>query len=680
MIRNLCLIGNGGSGKTSLAEAMLYLTKTIDRLGTPTAGNTVCDFGSEAIKRGFSIGSAVAAMMHKNTKVNLIDTPGALDFVGEVYTALRVADSALILVDAKSGIHVGTDLAWEKVSETALPKAFFINKCDDKEANFEKLVTALCDTYGSSVCPVFVPTGVRGEFADILAMKKYTYGDGGSVTERELDSAFQPTAEAYRERLFEAIASTDDVLMEKFFGGEEISRSEADAGLAKGIAEGAITPIYSGSSTKLWGIDTLLTAVAESFPCPLSKKTERVLKGNEVAEIEIKPDGDTSVFVFKTSVDQYGRQAYFKVMSGEVKNGATLKNVVRESNEKFANFASPCGKKLNPADALACGDIGVVSKLVDTKTGDTLTSGAPVTYERTNYPPPNYTMAVISKGKGDEDKVAQGMYKLAEEDRTIKFENNTETRQLLVSGMGDMHLDVLASRLKSRNGAEISLVAPKIAYRETIKKKVQVDGKHKKQTGGSGQYGHVKITFSPGSDEGLTFTTSVVGGSVPKNYFPAVEKGLQESMIKGVLAGYPMVNLAADLYDGSYHDNDSNELSFKLAAGLAYRNGLPQAGPALLEPVGLLNVTIPEAVVGDVIGDINGKRRGAVLGMNPVTGKRGYTTIEAEIPKAEMADYTISLRATTQGKGSYTYAVSRYEEVPANISQKIIAEAQKAEG
>jgi len=675
-IRNICTMGNGGSGKTSLAEAILFLTKTTDRLGTPGAGNTVCDFDPEETKRGFSIFASCASLVHKDTKINLIDTPGSLDFVGEVLTALRVADSALIVVDAKSGIHVGTDLAWENATEAGIPRAFFINKCDEPGVNFDKLIAGLIETYGKTVCPVFVPTKTPGSFVNLFSQKVYTYATNGAYTVGEVAADFAETANAYREMLFEAIAMTNDELMEKFFAGIELTAEEAGDALGKGIADGSITPVFSGCATKLWGIEALLNNFASSFPSPVAKKTEKIKKGDEIATVDIKSEGDASVFVFKTSVDQYGRQSYFKVMSGILKNGATLKNSATGASEKFANFATVFGKKQTTADSLSCGDIGIITKLGNTNTGDTLCAGATVEYVRTKYPKPYYTMALVSKGKGDEDKIAQGIIKMSEEDRTLKFESNAETRQMLISGLGDMHLDVALSRLKTRNGVTVELKPPRTAYRETIKKRVQVEGKHKKQSGGSGQFGHVKITFSPGEADGLTFTTSVVGGSVPKGYFPAVEKGLLEAMNKGVLAGYPVINLAADLYDGSYHDVDSNELSFKLAASLAYKSGLPNAGPVLLEPVGQLNVTIPDDVMGGIIGDINGKRRGSVLGTNAVPGKRGYTTIEADIPKAEMADYSIALRAMTQGKGSFTFNVTRYEEVPANISQKIIADAK----
>ncbi len=673
-IRNICLLGHGGSGKTSTAEAMLYLTKNTDRLGTPTAGNTVGDFDPEEIKRGFSISMAVSNLMWKGRKINILDTPGFFDFVGEVVAALRVAGSAVICVDGKSGVQVGTELAWERAEQGRVPRAFFVNKSDDPEANYDRVLEELREKFGNTVCPVVVPDKSQaGAFINLVDLKRYVYDAKGNHTVSDIDAS---NVEEYRNELIEAIATVDETLMEKFFAEEPISTDEIISALHLGIAEGSITPVCSGSSTKLWGIDALLDVIADSFPNPVTRKAERAIVDGEEKPIEINPDGDVALYVFKTSSDQFGRTTFFKVMNGTLTNSATLKNNNTGAVEKMSHIYTVMGKKQTEVDSLCCGDIGVVTKLGNTNTGDTLSVSGEVEYAPTVYPEPFYTMAVVSGVKGEEDKIAQGINKMLDEDKTLKFVNDPETKQLLLSGMGDMQLAVVTSKLKSRNGVTITLATPKIAYRETIKKKVSVEGKHKKQSGGHGQYGHVKITFGPGEADGLTFTTSVVGGSVPKNYFPAVEKGLQEAMQKGVLAGYPVVNLAADLFDGSYHDVDSNELSFKMAASLAYKAGLPNAAPVILEPIGLLKVTIPDGMVGDIMGDINSTRRGSVLGMSATADKRGYTTIEAEVPKGEMVDYTISLRAMTQGRGSYTFEFVRYDEVPGMISQKIIAEAK----
>jgi len=678
-IRNVALLGHGSSGKTSLAEAMLYLAKCSDRLGKTGDGNTVSDYDPEEIKRKFSIYSSLMNAEWNGGKINILDTPGFLDFNGEVLSALRVADSAIIMVDAKSGVEVGTELAWDNATKAKLPVAFFINKCDDPEARFSKNLDDLADTFGKSVCPVIIPASHSGAFINLIDMKKYVFDDKGNRTEGEINPEYMPKVEKYREKLFEAIAATDEALMEKFFEGEEITKEEASLALHEGIISGEITPVFSGSATRLWGVRVCMDVIMDSYPRHTAKKVEHIIEGGEVKDIAIDPEGDPAIFVYKTTIDQFGRTTYFKVMQGTLNAGVSLRNVKTGAVEKFARFSTVRGKKLTDVDTLCCGDIGAVTKLTNTNTGDTLVLNKDMEYVPTEYPEPFYTMAVLPKAKGEEDKIAQGISKILDEDKTLRFTNNAETKQLLISGMGDMQIDVVLSKMKARNGISVDLAAPKIEYRETIKKKVQCEGKHKKQSGGHGQYGHVKITFSPGSEEGLTFTTSVVGGSVPKNYFPAVEKGLQEAMQKGVLAGYPVVNLAADLFDGSYHDVDSNELSFKMAASLAYKAGLPLASPVLLEPVGMLKVSVPEAMVGDVMGDINSKRRGSVMGMNPSEEKKGYTVIEAEVPKAEMVDYSIALRAMTQGRGTYTFYFERYAEVPGNIAQKIIAEAKNAE-
>lgn len=672
-VRNVALLGHGGTGKTSLAEAMLYLSKATDRLGKPSAGNTVCDCDPEEIKRGFSINLTLANTVWKGTKINIIDTPGFLDFEGEVQAALRVCGSALFTVDAKAGVEVGTEIAWERAVYAGVPKAVFINKYDDPEADYAKVIAQLTEKFGTSICPMLIPAE-KGALINLIELKKYTYDKEGKRYEEDADPAL---VEDYREKFYEAIAMVDDNLMMKFFDGEEITKEEAVEALQNGIISGKVTPVFCGSATNLWGVAALMDSIVDSFPYPDKKKVEKILRGEEYTTMPIERDGTPSIFVFKTVSDQFGRTSYFKVMSGELQAGTVLKNMRTGTAEKFSKLYIIRGKTQTEVDALACGDIGAVVKLADTATNDTL-SAVPVDFRftRIHYVEPNYTMAVRPKVKGEEDKLAQGIIKLLDEDKTLKFENNTETKQLLVSGLGDMQLDVVLARLKARNGVSAEYYPPKIAYRETIRKKVQQEGKHKKQSGGKGQFGRVMITFSPGEEDGLTFTTSVVGGAVPKNFFPAVEKGLLEAMHKGVLVGYPMVNLHADLYDGSYHEVDSDELSFKMAASIAYKEGLPKANPVLLEPVGNLKVTIPEAVTGAVMGDLNSKRRGSVLGMDPSEKKPGYTVIEAEVPKAEMADYTIALRAMTQGKGSFTYAVIRYDEVPGNIAQKIIADAK----
>lgn len=676
-IRNIALLGHGGSGKTSLIEAMLYLSKKTDRLGSTADGNTVCDYDPEEIKRGFTISLSVAPFEWKGVKANILDTPGYLDFSGEVYEALRVADSAIITVDGKAGVEVGTELAWNKASEAGIPKAFFINKFDDPEARFGKVFKQLKEQFGVSICPMLIPMVENGNvtgFLNLINNVTHVYDKSGAHTEGRIPDEFKATAEEYRDMLYEAIAQTSDELMEKYFSGEEIGYEEAVEAIHQGIISGEIAPCICGAATKMWAVEELMNVIAESFPRHTAKGTERAEGGGQLS-IE-KEEGAPAVFIFKTQSDQYGKLSYFKVMNGELKADTVLKNSTNGQAEKFSHLYTICGKKQTEVDSLACGDIGVISKLVDTATNDTLSVSGDVTYQKIVFPTPYYARAILPKSKGDEDKISQGIKRLIDEDYTLKYINNAETKQQIITGMGDMHLDVAISKMKAKSGVGVDLAAPRIAYKETIKARVQAEGKHKKQSGGSGQYGHVKITFSPGADEGLTFTQSVVGGSVPKGYYPAVEKGLLEAMQKGVLAGFPVVRLAADLYDGSYHPVDSNEISFKMAAHLAYKEGLPKASPVILEPVCELKVIVPDTMVGDVMGDMP-KRRGRVLGMNPQPDKKGYTAIEAEVPQAEMTDYTIDLRAMTQGRGSYSLTFARYEEVPAVNAQKIIAEAQK---
>lgn len=676
-IRNVCLLGHGSSGKTSLAEAMLFCAGAIDRMGKVTDGNTVTDYDPEEISRHYSVSLSTANFTYHDIKVNLLDTPGYPDFVGEELEGIRAADAAVILVDGKAGLEVGTELAWEYACRENIPRVFFINKFDDSEADFSRVFDQLRATFGIRVCPVLIPVkkGKDMVFVSLVDRIAYTYDERGKRTEMPLDSELSAIVDQYSQQFNEAIAETSDALMEKFFAEEEITKEEAAEALHEGIISGSIVPVYSGSVTKLWGVRALMTSIKDSFPRVTAKKTERVIEGDEVKPYAIDPEGDCSLFIFKTVADQFGKMSLFKVMSGTLKKDAALTNARTGAVEKAAHIYTLRGKKQTEVDSLCCGDIGMLSKLTGTATNDTLYSKVKVQYEGTKFPEPYMTKALSAEAKGDEDKISTGIARLLEEDPTLRYVNNAETKQLTLSGISDIHLDVVRSRLKNRYGTKVVYTDPKIPYRETIKKSVQAEGKHKKQSGGSGQYGHVKITFSPGTEEGLTFTQSVVGGTVPKGFYPAVEKGLLEAMQKGVLAGYPVVNLAADLYDGSYHAVDSNEISFKLAARLAYKNGLPQANPVLLEPVGELKISVPDSMVGDVMGDLN-KRRGRVMGMSPDEERKGYTVVEAEAPQAELRDYTIVLRAMTQGRGAFTYRFVRYEEVPAAEAQKIIAEAK----
>ena len=671
-IRNIALLGHGGSGKTSLSEAMLYLTGETDRLGNVTAGNTVCDYDAEEISRKISISASIAPMMWKDIKINVIDTPGYLDFAGEVVQALRVADSAVIVVDGKAGIEVGTELAWDSVTAAHLPRAFFINKFDDNEARFGRVLDSLHETFGKNVCPLTIPMVRGGEVVgaiDLIDQTAHVFDTNGRHSVEMIPDESKEAAAKYRDMLMEAVASTNEDLMMKYFEGEEITHMEAVNAVHEGIIHGEIVPVFCGAATKLWGVWTMLDKITESFPRHTAKKQETLAGGEK---IDIVPEGEPAIFVFKTVADPFvGKMSFFKVMNGSVRRDMTLRNNTTGDNEKLAHIYTVRGKKQTEVEELACGDIGMVAKLNNTNTNDTLTWNKTFEYRKIVFPKPYYVKGMTPASKGDEGKISQSIAKMVEEDYTLRFENNPETKQLLIYGLGEVHLAVLAARLKSRFGLNIKYDTPKIAYREKITKPVDVEGKHKKQNGGSGQYGHVKMRFAPGEDEGLTFTVSVVGGTVPKNFYPAVEKGIQEAMQKGV-AGFPMTHLAADLYDGSYHAVDSDEISFKTAASLAYKKMLEQAGPVILEPVGDLRVTVPDGLVGDVMGDLN-KRRGSVMGMEPAAHK-GYTTIQAIAPKVELLDYPITLRAMTQGRGSFDFAVTGYDTVPANLAAKIIEE------
>ena len=668
-IRNVALLGHSGSGKTSIAEAMLYVAGGADRLGNITDGTTVCDYDPEEIKRGFSLSSTVAPVMWKGTKINIIDTPGFLDFSGEVKQALRVADSALIVVDGKAGIEVGTELAWDNATEAGLPTAFFINKFDDNEARYGRVLDALHEKFGKNVCPLTIPMIDNGKVIggiDLVKQEAHVFNDKGQHSIAPIPAESMEAVDKYRAMLMEAVATTSDDLMNKYFEGEEITPMEALNAVHDGIIHGDIVPVLCGAATKLWGIWMLLDKVEESFPRHTAKKNETLEDGGEK---EIETDGETALFVFKTVADPFvGKMSFFKVMNGTLKRDMLLKNTDTDTNEKMGHIYIVKGKTQTEVETLCCGDIGMTAKLSNTNTGDTLAWNSDIHYSKTVYPEPFMAQAISPVSKGDEDKISMGITKLCEEDKTIKLENNPETRQLVVYGMGDMHLSVLETKLKARFGVSVKMDLPRIAYREMITKTVQVQGKHKKQSGGHGQYGDVWIKFSPGDDDGLTFTESTVGGSVPKNFHPAVQKGLEDAMKKGVY-GYPVIKLAADLYDGSYHDVDSNEMSFKMAAAIAYKECLRTAAPVLLEPVGDLSVTVPENAVGDIMSNLN-KRRGNVMGMDPAA-KRGYTTINATIPKAEILDYTIALRAMTQGRGTFEFHETGYETVPANIAMKI---------
>ena len=609
-ILNIALAGHSGSGKTSVAESILYLSKMSERLGKVADGNTVLDFDSEEIKRQTSIMTAVAPIEWKNTKINLIDTPGLFDFAGGVAEGMRAADTALVVVSGKDGVCVGTEKAVEAATKAGLTKVFFVNGLCDESARFYRVFESLKATFGPSVCPVVVPYIVDGQantYVNLFDYKAYEYGTDGSVKQTALPD-MGDRLEGLREAIKEAVAETSEELLDKFIMGEEFTPEEIILGVSQGVKDGTICPVFCGDAHNTFAIDQLLNSLTWLAPSAADKSGEiGVDLDGEPVDVSVN-DG---AIVFKTVADPFiGRLSYVKVVSGKVSSDAPLINMRTGAQERITKVLSVSGKKQSDVPYIGAGDIGAIPKLASTKTGDTLCSPLrKVVLDGIDYPSSSYTMAVYPAKKGDEDKVAQGIAKLADEDPTIKLVSNHETHEMLISGLGEQHLDVVISRLKTKYNVDAVLKNPKIAYRETIRKKVSAQGRYKKQSGGHGQFGDVWIEFEPCDSDGLVFAERVVGGAVPKNFFPAVEKGLQDSIKKGVLAGYPMVGIKATLYDGSYHPVDSSEMSFKTAASLAYKNGIPNASPTLLEPIGSLKADVPDANMGDVMGEIN-KRRG----------------------------------------------------------------------
>lgn len=678
-IRNVCLLGHGGDGKTSLAESLLFLTGGTDRLGKVADGNTVCDFDPEEVKRQISISTALAPVEYKGHIVNVIDTPGYFDFEGEVSQALRVADCGIIVVSAKNGCAVGTEKAWKAVQKKKLPSFFYISKVDEEHANFDKAYESLREAFGNAATPFVIPlfddNGKAQGVINLLTEKVYK-AEGNKVTEHPLPDNKKEKVERLRGALIESVAESSEEMLDKYFAGETFTDEELRHGLRQGVLNGDVVPVVCGSALTGFGTMQLLETIIGFAPAPNEVRVEEgVNEAGEAVEVKYDPNGKTVAFVFKTIADQYGRFSFFKVISGKVTADMVLQNTRSDASEKMGHIYIVKGKKNIEVKEIGCGDIGAVSKLTDTRTGDTLcASGVGITLKGIDFAEPCYSQVLSPKVKGGEEKIASGLAKLRDEDPTFTVVNNAETKQMIISGAGDIHIDVLCSKLKSKFGVEVELSDPKVAYRETIRKKVSmVEGNHKKQSGGHGQYGNVKMDFEPIEGDGFIFEEKIFGGSVPKNFHPAVEKGIREAMEHGVLAGYPMVGLKATLMDGKYHDVDSNELSFKMAARLAYKAGIPQANPVILEPVCSMKICVPDSNTGDVMGDMN-KRRGRILGMEPQGD--GTQIVEAEVPQSEIADYAITLRSMTQGRGSFTSRFERYEQVPANVQEKVIAEAK----
>ena len=672
-IRNIAILGHGSSGKTCLAESMLFLTGITDRMGKIADGNTVSDSDSEETKRQISIYLSTLFAEHNNCKINILDTPGYFDFAGEALEALRVADAGILVCSAKDGISVGFEKGWTYLTANKLPRAIYVSKVDEENGDFDAVFASLREKYGTSVCPLIAPIkGASGKVegvVDIISKKAYAV-DGGKQKEIPIPDGMSAGLEALYTAVNESVAETSEELMDKYFGGEEFTTEELIQGLKSGFKDLTLVPVFCGCSLTGLGTLPLLDAVVNLFPSPA--ECGDVTEDDEA--IAVDPDGPVCAIVYKTLSDQYGKFSIFKVLSGKLTADMQLVNTRTGTTEKMGHIYKMQGKKSVEVKEIICGDVGAVSKLSDTKTGDTLSDPKKtITAKSISFTPPCYSMAIAPKVKGQEEKISTGLSRLSEEDMTFTYINNAETRQLVLSGAGDIQLDVLCSKLKDKFGVEVALSPARVAYRERIRKKVQVRGRHKKQTGGAGQFGDVIIDFEPGESDDLTFEEKVFGGSVPKNFFPAVEKGLRESIQRGILAGYPLVNLKATLVDGSYHPVDSSELAFKIAAQLAYKEGIPQANPVILEPIGYLTVTIPDTYMGDIMSDLS-KRRGSPMGMN--LNAEGMQVVEAEVPMGEMSSYAIDLRSITQGRGSFTIKFERYEEAPAPVQAKIIEEAK----
>ncbi len=672
-ILNISIVGHSGSGKTSLAESMLYVSDSIKKLGNVNAGNTVCDFEPYEISKKSSISTSIAQLKWKNKKINLLDTPGLLDLEGEVREAIRVSESAIITVDGKSGIHAGTEKVVKLANQQGLSKIFFVNGICDASSRFYKVFENLKAKFGPAVCPVVVPFIVDGKaecYINLLEYKAYSYSNGRTLEVPIPDMGNR--LNGLRTAIYESVAESSEDMFDKYFSGDSFTPEEVMSGISKGVKEGTIYPVFCGDALSTYAIDQLLNGIAWLLPSAdnNSKEIATDINGNYV-QLSINKDAPSCAYIFKTVIEPFiGKISYLKVMSGKISKDSTLTNMTNGENEKINKVVNLMGKEQKECDCLSAGDIGAILKLQHSNTGDTICSPIrKLILEKAEYPDPCFSMAIHLNNHSDEDKLTQNLVKLTEEDPSLKIGNNDETHELIISGLGEQHLDLALNKIKSKLGFEIEFKNPKIPYRETIRKSVKVQGRYKKQTGGHGQYGDVWIEFSPCEENYFTFEEKIVGGSIPKGFFPAIEKGLLESIKKGPLAGYPLVNVKATLYDGSYHPVDSSEMSFKMAASLAYKNGISKADPILLEPIGKFTINVNNNYTGDIIGEI-AKRRGKVLGMD--SANDNTQIIDAEIPLAEAMDFSTFIQQITQGYGNFKYIFSHYQDIPENISNKIL--------
>ena len=685
-IRNVVLLGHGGCGKTSLVEAMAYLSGITSRLGKVEDGNTVSDFGKEEQKRKISISSSVVPIEWGGYKINIIDSPGFFDFAGEVEEAISAAGAAIIVVNGKAGVEVGTQKAWDLCEKYKLPRMIYVSNMDVDNASFRQVVEDMTAMFGKKMAPFHLPIRENEKFVGYVNVITETGNrwQGKEVVECEVPEYNKPNLQICRDTLMEAVAETSEEMMERYFGGETFSEAEIRAALRTNVCDGSIVPMTMGSNVLCQGMYTLLDDIIKYFPSPENREVAGInMKTNEIYHADYDFSKAKSAYIWKTIVDPFiGKYSLIKVNSGVLKADDLIYNVDKDIEEKIGKLYVMQGGKAIEGKELHAGDLGALAKLTAARSGNSLsTKATTIKYGKWEMPKPYTYMRYKPKNKGDVDKISQALQKISHEDLTMKYVNDSENRQMLLYGMGDLHLEVIASKLLNEYKVEIELSKPKVAFRETIKKKSDVEYKYKKQSGGHGQYGHVKMRFEPSGnlEETYVFEQEVVGGAVPKNYFPAVEKGIQESVLKGPLAAYPVVGVKAILYEGSYHPVDSSEMAFKTAAIQAFKKGFMEAGPILLEPIMSLKVTVPDSYTGDVMGDLN-KRRGRVLGMNPVAG--GKQIIEADVPMMGLFGYCTDLRSMTGGRGEYEYEFARYEQAPSDVQEKEVeARASKvAEG
>ena len=685
-IRNVVLLGHGGAGKTSLVEAMAYLSGITNRLGKVTDGNTVSDYDKEEIKRKFSITTSVVPIEWGKVKINVLDTPGYFDFVGEVEEAVAAADAAIIVVSGKDGVQVGTQKAWELCEKYNLPRMFFVTEMDIDDVSYRKVVGELTELYGKKIAPLHMPIREEGKFVGYVNIVKQAgrrYIERGQKKECPVPEYLQEYLEQYHETLMESVAEISEEFMDRYFAGEAFSVAEVSAALKMNISDGSIVPVCMGSTINIQGVANLLDDICGYFPSPDQKTCAGMnMKTNEIYQANYDFTKAKSAYVFKTIVDPFlGKYSLIKVCSGVIKGDDTLYNTGKETEEKLNKLYVLEGSKPIEVAELHAGDIGAIAKLNTVVTGDTLaTKNTPILFGKTEFSVPYTYKRYKTVNKGDDDKVSQALSKMMQEDVTLKVVNDSQNRQTLLYGIGEQHLDIVVSKLKERYKVDIVLSEPKVPFKETIRKKSDVEYKYKKQSGGHGQYGHVKMTFEPSGDleTPYVFEQVVVGGAVPKNYFPAVEKGIQDSVGKGPLAAYPVVGVKAVLYDGSYHPVDSSEMAFKTAAVQAFKKGFMEASPVLLEPIVSMKVSVPDKFTGDVMGDLN-KRRGRVLGMNPDANRKGNTVVEADVPMLSIYGYSTDLRSMTGGSGVFSYEFARYEQAPSDIQEKEIAARANAE-